>query len=321
MRCLCGARNCRGFIGGSGEGALAPGAVEDAADCSADPEPIMVEEREAAADPLLLAILEAEVGLAASAWDATVRQRRAPRRRAKPCRPARTALMRRFESGREGEVARLRFKMLQTDWSRAQLASLCRKRECVTAPHAAAALSPCSLTAVGAAHAAWPRSRPQQHGGEGELLVRVPCAQDVRRPDARVACWQLDKHADLGSAQREQGACANAARARRLSQLAAKRGVALEWASSASSGDQGAPAGDGAGDSGADDSDAERLSISSDDDEAPAPRPRSAGAAPAPGSGSPGRRGTGDSGGSAGRVTSQARRDSGSAPVRARMTP
>jgi len=100
MRCLCGARNCRGFIGGSGEGALAPGAVEDAADCSADPEPIMVEEREAAADPLLLAILEAEVGLAASAWDATVRQRCAPAALQDPCRSAQRARMRGLVSGR-----------------------------------------------------------------------------------------------------------------------------------------------------------------------------------------------------------------------------
>lgn len=75
MRCLCGARNCRGFIGGTGEGLLRAGAVEDPADCSADPEPIMVEEREAASDPLLLAVLEAEVGLAAHAWDANVRRR------------------------------------------------------------------------------------------------------------------------------------------------------------------------------------------------------------------------------------------------------
>lgn len=75
MRCLCGARNCRGFIGGTGEGLVRPAAVEDPADCSADPEPIMVEEREAASDPLLLAVLEAEVGLAASAWDANVRRR------------------------------------------------------------------------------------------------------------------------------------------------------------------------------------------------------------------------------------------------------
>ena len=74
MRCLCGARNCRGFIGGTGEGLLRAGAVEDPADCSADPEPIMVEEREAASDPLLLAVLEAEVGLAAHAWDANVRR-------------------------------------------------------------------------------------------------------------------------------------------------------------------------------------------------------------------------------------------------------
>ncbi|KAK9845360.1 hypothetical protein WJX81_004380 [Elliptochloris bilobata] len=75
MRCLCGARNCRGFIGGTGEGTVRLAAVEDPADCSADPEPIMVEEREAAADPLLLAVLEAEVGLAAHAWDANVRRR------------------------------------------------------------------------------------------------------------------------------------------------------------------------------------------------------------------------------------------------------
>ncbi len=81
MRCLCGARNCRGFIGGTGEGLARPAAVEDPADCSADPEPIMVEEREAASDPLLLAVLEAEVGLAASAWDANVRRRCARARR------------------------------------------------------------------------------------------------------------------------------------------------------------------------------------------------------------------------------------------------
>ena len=44
--------------------------VHDAADASLDLEPIMVEEREAEADPLLAAILESEIGLLADGFDA-----------------------------------------------------------------------------------------------------------------------------------------------------------------------------------------------------------------------------------------------------------
>ena len=46
MRCLCEARGCRGFIGGTGESsALESSEVEDPADASHDPEPIMLEVR------------------------------------------------------------------------------------------------------------------------------------------------------------------------------------------------------------------------------------------------------------------------------------
>jgi hypothetical protein len=44
MRCLCEARACRGFIGGTGESSASDvGEVEDPADASHDPEPIMLE--------------------------------------------------------------------------------------------------------------------------------------------------------------------------------------------------------------------------------------------------------------------------------------
>lgn len=83
MRCLCKARSCRGFIGGTGEAVALGGTgeavareqdLEDPMDASLDPEPIMVDEREAA-DPALVAILESEVGLASEFWDAAVWQR------------------------------------------------------------------------------------------------------------------------------------------------------------------------------------------------------------------------------------------------------
>jgi hypothetical protein len=74
MRCLCEARSCRGFIGGTGEAAAREQDLEDPADASLDPEPIMVDESEAA-DPTLIAVLESEVGLASEFWDAAVWQR------------------------------------------------------------------------------------------------------------------------------------------------------------------------------------------------------------------------------------------------------
>ena len=74
MRCLCEAKLCRGFIGGTGEAVAQEQDLEDAADASEDPEPIMVSELEAG-DPALVAILESEVGLASEFWDASVWQR------------------------------------------------------------------------------------------------------------------------------------------------------------------------------------------------------------------------------------------------------
>ncbi|CAL8462433.1 g1966 [Coccomyxa elongata] len=74
MRCLCEAKVCRGFIGGTGEAVAQEQDLEDPADASEDPEPIMVSEVEAA-DPALVAILESEVGLASEFWDASVWQR------------------------------------------------------------------------------------------------------------------------------------------------------------------------------------------------------------------------------------------------------
>ena len=79
MLCLCGARKCRGFIGGNDTdasrlaAALADGA-SPAPDASADPEPLMVGEAEAA-DPALAAILDEEVGLAPCAWGPAALQR------------------------------------------------------------------------------------------------------------------------------------------------------------------------------------------------------------------------------------------------------
>ena len=44
MRCLCESKLCRGFIGGTGEStAVENGDLEDPADASNDPEPIMLE--------------------------------------------------------------------------------------------------------------------------------------------------------------------------------------------------------------------------------------------------------------------------------------
>ena len=74
MRCLCGAKACRGYIGGTGEALTAEDDVEDLEDASQDPEPIMINGSEAA-DPTLVAVLESEVGLAPEYWDSAVWQR------------------------------------------------------------------------------------------------------------------------------------------------------------------------------------------------------------------------------------------------------
>lgn len=48
MRCLCESKLCRGFIGGTGEStAVEDGDLEDPADASNDPEPIMLEVQQA----------------------------------------------------------------------------------------------------------------------------------------------------------------------------------------------------------------------------------------------------------------------------------
>ena len=74
MRCLCGAKSCRGYIGGTGEVVTAEDDMEDPEDASQDPEPIMINGAEAA-DPTLVAVLESEVGLAPEYWDSAVWQR------------------------------------------------------------------------------------------------------------------------------------------------------------------------------------------------------------------------------------------------------
>ena len=74
MRCLCGAKSCRGYIGGTGDAVAADEDMEDPEDASEDPEPIMINSAEAA-DPTLVAVLESEVGLAPEYWDAAVWQR------------------------------------------------------------------------------------------------------------------------------------------------------------------------------------------------------------------------------------------------------
>ena len=74
MRCLCGAKSCRGYIGGTGEALTPEDDVEDLEDASQDPEPIMINGSEAA-DPTLVAVLESEVGLAPEYWDSAVWQR------------------------------------------------------------------------------------------------------------------------------------------------------------------------------------------------------------------------------------------------------
>lgn len=74
MRCLCGAKSCRGYIGGTGEAVTADEDMEDPEDASEDPEPIMINSAEAA-DPTLVAVLESEVGLAPEYWDSAVWRR------------------------------------------------------------------------------------------------------------------------------------------------------------------------------------------------------------------------------------------------------
>ncbi|CAK0751346.1 hypothetical protein CVIRNUC_002061 [Coccomyxa viridis] len=74
MRCLCGAKSCRGYIGGTGDAVAADEDMEDPEDASEDPEPIMINSAEAA-DPRLVSVLESEVGLAPEYWDAAVWQR------------------------------------------------------------------------------------------------------------------------------------------------------------------------------------------------------------------------------------------------------
>lgn len=62
LRCLCGSKACRGYIGGvAPESALPPAEVEEMDDASRDPEPIMVLEGEE--DRMVAAILDANVGL------------------------------------------------------------------------------------------------------------------------------------------------------------------------------------------------------------------------------------------------------------------
>lgn len=67
MRCFCGSRKCRKFIGGTQESTADIVEVGDAEDVTHDPEPVMVQEDET--DATVQAMLDKEVGAIRRNWD------------------------------------------------------------------------------------------------------------------------------------------------------------------------------------------------------------------------------------------------------------
>eukprot|EP00879_Flechtneria_rotunda_P011715 GHRR01012236.1.p1 GENE.GHRR01012236.1~~GHRR01012236.1.p1 ORF type:complete len:1545 (+),score=749.24 GHRR01012236.1:1019-5653(+) len=67
MRCFCGSKRCRKFIGGSQESTADIVELGDAEDVTHDPEPVMVREEET--DATVQAMLDREVGTTQRTWD------------------------------------------------------------------------------------------------------------------------------------------------------------------------------------------------------------------------------------------------------------
>jgi hypothetical protein len=68
MRCFCGSKKCRKFIGGTQETTANIVELGDADDVTNDPAPVLVEEKET--DALVQAMLDKEVGTIQRGWDA-----------------------------------------------------------------------------------------------------------------------------------------------------------------------------------------------------------------------------------------------------------
>ncbi|KAF6266782.1 hypothetical protein COO60DRAFT_1265640 [Scenedesmus sp. NREL 46B-D3] len=67
MRCFCGSKKCRKFIGGTQESTANIVELGDAEDVTNDPEPVMVREEET--DAMVQAMLDKEVGTTQRGWD------------------------------------------------------------------------------------------------------------------------------------------------------------------------------------------------------------------------------------------------------------
>lgn len=68
MRCFCGSKKCRKFIGGTQETTANIVELGDAEDVTNEPAPVLVEEKET--DVLVQAMLDKEVGTTQRGWDA-----------------------------------------------------------------------------------------------------------------------------------------------------------------------------------------------------------------------------------------------------------
>jgi hypothetical protein len=67
MRCFCGSKKCRKFIGGTQETTANIVELGDAEDVTNDPTPLLVLEKET--DSLVQAMLDKEVGVIQRNWD------------------------------------------------------------------------------------------------------------------------------------------------------------------------------------------------------------------------------------------------------------
>jgi hypothetical protein len=84
MRCFCGSKKCRKFIGGTQESTANIVELGDAEDVTNDPEPVMVREEET--DAMVQAMLDKEVGTTQRAWDNKLLNRWAARELRLMCR-------------------------------------------------------------------------------------------------------------------------------------------------------------------------------------------------------------------------------------------
>jgi len=73
MRCFCGSKKCRKFIGGTQESTADIVGLGDAEDVTNDPEPVMVREEET--DAMVQAMLDKEVGTIKRSWDSQLLNR------------------------------------------------------------------------------------------------------------------------------------------------------------------------------------------------------------------------------------------------------